>query len=373
MGAGRGGHGYRNARCPGGGGSDGAPLFAPITKPPDQRLAVLVAGFQRDRRGGRVGDPHGGLGSRQRWLGDGRGRTGSSGCLGRGRARGCGAAGWLRARRCRGLGRPWRRNPRGLRGGLAGILRQERSTLRARPQPLDGCGERVGHLDSALLRLARGLRGRTRAESPRHLRCGRGLGPVTGVAQQYPEPAENCADLAEQPLHAAVPFANPRELTFGALTGGALGEETPLDLLGAALALGAPGLQVGFGLPQRGTLGARRLLGFRELALDRVDPGRELHQLALAGGCRPCLGGGTRAALALEPREALLRLDPQLLLGVLTLLDPSQLALPLGAVHALRLAHRGPAAPLLLGLLEPRLQAGDLAFQRLDGRLRRLP
>ncbi len=77
-------------------------------------------------------------------------------------------------------------------------------------------------------------------------------------------------------------------------------------------------------------------------------------------------------ALALGPHEAVLGLDAQLLLGVLALLDPAQLGLALLGAGPLRLDHARHPPLLVLGLAQPLLQAGDMAFERLDGRFGRL-
>src|SRR6185437_13934022 len=107
--------------------------------------------------------------------------------------------------------------------------------------------------------------------------------------------------------------------------------------------------------------------GLRELAAQLLDAPGELAALALAR--RYALGEllGALAAIALEPGHAVLGLDAQLLLGVLALLDPAQLALALGAMRALGLEQLGDAAPFLLGVAKTLLEAGDVAFERLDG------
>src|SRR6185437_10782613 len=112
--------------------------------------------------------------------------------------------------------------------------------------------------------------------------------------------------------------------------------------------------------------------GLRELAAQLLDAPGELAALALAR--RYALGEllGALAALTLEAGEPVLGLDAQLLLGVLALLDPAQLALARGAVRTLGLEQLGDAAPFLLGVAQPLLQAGDVAFQRLHGGFGRL-
>ncbi len=69
-----------------------------------------------------------------------------------------------------------------------------------------------------------------------------------------------------------------------------------------------------------------------------------------------------------RPGGSILGLDAQLLLGVLPLLHAPQLALPLGAVRALGVEHRGGAAPVLFELLQARLQRAHMAFERAHGR-----
>src|SRR6185312_6689556 len=181
------------------------------------------------------------------------------------------------------------------------------------------------------------------------------------------------SDLAQQALHPAVSLSNPGKLAFGPLAGAALGHQATLQLLGTALEARHARGEVALGPAQRGALGRGGLLGLGELALQAVDPARELGELVLAarpgdGGA----GGGALALLALEPRQSSLGLDAKLLLGVLALLDPPQLALALGRVGSLGLEQGGRAAALLLGLLKTGLEARDVTFERLDGRFGRL-
>ena len=66
-----------------------------------------------------------------------------------------------------------------------------------------------------------------------------------------------------------------------------------------------------------------------------------------------------------QPHGGLLGLDAQLLLGVLALLDPAQLALALGEP-------RGGGLTFALGLHLAAAQVGEMGLQRVHRRLRRL-
>src|SRR6185437_417114 len=218
-----------------------------------------------------------------------------------------------------------------------------------------------------------GVAGRHRRLARRRLGLARRrLGAASHRAQHRREAPDERADLAQQALHSAMPLADLRQLAFGALARAPLGVEAALDLLRAAFELGDPRLQLGFGPAQAGSLGGGALFGLGELAAQLLDAPGELSALALAGGdaLRELLGA--LAAIALEPGHAVLGLDAQLLLGVLALLDPAQLALALGAMRALGLEQLGDAAPFLLGVAKTLLEAGDVAFERLDGGFRGL-
>src|SRR6185437_9183490 len=384
-----------------------SPLFASIAKTPQQRAAVPVfapgcgvggvrlgTGLlgarhrQRDRnliRRRRLGLRHERRLSRR--LGGGRrlvllhrrgggARRGLRGRVWRARR----TRGWRRGSRlrCRGVGRQqrrWRldRPARGRR--LGGVLGQGRRTQGASAQPLHSGGERVRHLHAPLLARERGRPpGCQRAGVPgRHRRLARRrLGAASHRAQHRRQAPDERADLAQQALHSAMPLADLRQLAFGALARAPLGVEAALDLLRAAFELGDPRLQLGFGPAQAGSLGGGALFGLGELAAQLLDAPGELSALALAGGdaLRELLGALT--AVALEPGHAVLGLDAQLLLGVLSLLDPAQLALALGAMRARGLEQLGDAPPFLLGVAKTLLEAGDVAFERLDGGFRGL-
>ncbi len=163
-----------------------------------------------------------------------------------------------------------------------------------------------------------------------------------------------------------MPLADRRELAFGALAGAALCLQAALDLLGAALELGHARGQLGFRASEAGALGGGALLGLGELAAQLLDAPREIAAVLLAGSntARELLVA--LATLALQAGEAVLGLDAQLLLGVLALLDPAQLAVALGAVCALGVQQLPDPSPFLLGVAQPLLQARDMAFERLD-------
>ena len=134
-----------------------------------------------------------------------------------------------------------------------------------------------------------------------------------------------------------------------------------------------PRLQVLLGSPQRRALGAGLLLGLGELALQILQAPRELARLRLARAQARAQLLDLRAALALEldadggdVAEPVLGLDPQLLLGVLALLDAPQLVLALVRGRTLGLQQLVQSHVFVLGLAQALLQARDMAFERLQ-------
>ena len=120
--------------------------------------------------------------------------------------------------------------------------------------------------------------------------------------------------------------------------------------------------------PHRGAVRCGGLLGLGELALQGVGAPRQLASVILSS-VQPLFEAlDLDAALAVQAQHPLLRLDAQLLLGVLALLDAPELALALERRSALVLERLAGPRALLLGLAQSLLQAGNVAFERLHGR-----
>jgi hypothetical protein len=169
-----------------------------------------------------------------------------------------------------------------------------------------------------------------------------------------------------------VALADPRDLALGPLACAALGLQAAFDLLRATLELPDARAQLLFGPPQAGALGRCALLGLGELAAQLLDAAGQLAGFALGAADPRGQLIGALAAVVLEAGEPALGLHAQLLLGVLALLDPPQLALALGAVRALCLEQLGYTAPFLLGLAQSLLQGRHVALECLDRRFRGL-
>ena len=247
-----------------------------------------------------------------------------------------------------------------------------RGALGALSQPLDGRRESLGHLGAALLRMLVLVRcpGRSPGEQlPRRpgLRSGRGL-HIRGGLGLCDHPLEDGPHLAHQHGHLPVALAHALEQALGPFAGRALGVEPQLDRGGSQLELAQPGLQLAFGSLHAGALGRELLLGLGELALQPLEALGEIPGAALALVKAPAHPVRLRPALALDSEQAVLCLDPQLLLGVLALLDSPQLMLSLDRAVALGLEQLGDLPALLLGLAQALLQARHMTLEGLDGR-----
>jgi hypothetical protein len=140
----------------------------------------------------------------------------------------------------------------------------------------------------------------------------------------------------------------------------------------AAFELGEPYLQLPLAAPYRRMLGRGGLFGLGQLALDRLQPFGQLARVVLARAETTGEPVDLGAAVALELRAAVLGLDAQLLLGVLALLDATQLVLTLGDRRLLGIEPPGEERSLLSSLLHPLLEAGQMSLECLHGRLSRL-
>jgi hypothetical protein len=213
-----------------------------------------------------------------------------------------------------------------------------------------------------------------------------------GVAQ----PANRLCETAQQRLRGELGAAQLVERALGPRSRGALEGEQPLHLVCAMLELGHARPQRRLGARGSGALRGGRLLGLGELAFGRLQPVSECLDIALARAdpAGQALELDTRLAFVLG--EALFGLDPQPLLGVLALRGALQLTLERrrrrggelartlrGTFRATRgLAGTGHLAgtargveqltdppPLLLGVLQPALEARDVGLERADCRL----
>jgi hypothetical protein len=182
--------------------------------------------------------------------------------------------------------------------------------------------------------------------------------------------------------------AQALQQALGSLARRSLGLEAALELLGTMLELSHPRLEDLLVASRPGALGAGGLLSLGELALHALQAAGELARLELTVPQAATQSIDLGAAIALEIDQLVFGFDAKSLLGVLALLDLSQLALDdiLGvAPAALVLSrlrtitdgshgsiggdHLRGAPRLLLGVAQPLLQARHVRLERPHGRL----
>ena len=166
----------------------------------------------------------------------------------------------------------------------------------------------------------------------------------------------------------AVALADAPQLALSPLARRALISQAGLDLAGAPLELPHATPEVLVRAADARPLGCELLFGRHELTLHGLQALGDLARSSLLVLQPAAHAFGLQAALAVDRGKAVLRLDPQLLLGVLALLDAAQLMLSLPGLLALGLEDLRQPAGLLLRLLQALLQAGDVALERLNGR-----
>jgi hypothetical protein len=194
--------------------------------------------------------------------------------------------------------------------------------------------------------------------------CGVRLGPGEGGR----EAGDDLSRITDEAFQDLVATAHALEHSLGAHACCALGGERLVDLKRTALELGEPRLQLALGAPHRGPLGGGGLLRLRECPLNALEPLGEPPRLLFAGAQAPVKALDLGAAVAIHARQPLLRLDPQLLLGILALLDAAQLRLVLEDRSPLGVRPFGVPASLLLNLEQSLLQRRHVNFECPDRR-----
>jgi hypothetical protein len=170
--------------------------------------------------------------------------------------------------------------------------------------------------------------------------------------------------LGDEHLHPLIAATHVLKLALGVLAPGPFGVDLPADLKRLALELRDSYLQLLLISSYRRSFGRCGLFGLGELALNALQLLGKVSCAVLtrAQMANESLDLGT--TITLEVHVTVLGLDAQLLLGVLALLDTTQLVLTLRSRSLLGLELLGEDNSLLRGLQQLLLKAGQMCLER---------